>query len=440
MTSLLGNYNECIIEQATIVTNDERKFDIFPYITGYGISESIESSALHGWVTIIDTVGVLEKIPLMGEETLLFSLRGLDFDTEKKIVGFVYKINDVRALENSSGTAYTLHFVTKMSFLSSARIVTASFNEPVHDIVMNVFDQTYDKIKKVDVFEDETNEFDLSDGRKLVIERTQDNLRCLIPTYTPSETLYFLSSRAYSDLSPSCMFRFFETTSGYNFVTDEWLIKNAIEKDLIKSVEWSQSVTIGPSEIEKQRYKLTKFHNDLRVDTANDLYSGGYASSAIIIDFLQKKVENFQFKYVNDAEFTSTKGTREKNLRHSREFVNSVFNDENERKILIFKDYDSRGEAQLKGDEKIPQIALRKMSYDHMIMSTSMNASMSGRLDISAGDVLNVKIPELQTTDEREENFQLSGNFLVHSVIHTVEGRELKTDMKLIKFGWERSV
>ena len=152
MTTSLPLYNQCIIEQATVVTNDERKFDIYPYVTGYGISESIESSALYGWVTIIDTVGLLEKTPLMGEETLLLSIKGLDFDTEKNITGFIYKIDGVTALENSSGSAYTLHFVTKLSFKSSARIVTAAFNDPVHSIVTNIFDQTYEKIEKIEEY------------------------------------------------------------------------------------------------------------------------------------------------------------------------------------------------------------------------------------------------------------------------------------------------
>ena len=293
MTTSLPLYNQCIIEQATVVTNDNRKFDIYPYVTGYGISESIESSALYGWVTIIDTVGLLEKTPLMGEETLLLSIKGLDFDTEKNITGFIYKIDGVTALENSSGSAYTLHFVTKLSFKSSARIVTAAFNDPVHSIVMNIFDQTYEKIEKIDDFTDEVNVFDLSDGRNLIIERTLDDLRCIIPTYTPAQAFYFLSTRAYSDASPSCMFRFFETLNGYRFVTDEWLIKNAIETDSVKNLEWSQGVALSPDNVENQRYRLKKFSNDNRADTANDIYSGGYASSAIIVDFIQKKIITF---------------------------------------------------------------------------------------------------------------------------------------------------
>lgn len=439
MAELVSTIDALVVDSAKIVTNSGKEIDIRGLISAMSFSESIESVAIKGTVRIVDTVGLLEKTPLMGEETLLITMTGKDYDTKKKLELFVYKIDNVIPLENYAGVGFMMHVMTKQSFQAGASIITASFNKQGDQICQDIFDRAFERISTTPKYVANANVFKISNDREAVFETTEGDIRCIIPTYQPSEAMHFICTKAFSSKSTSCSFRFFETMNGFYFVTDEFLVRRALEEKKVKPVEYSSVISVDPENIDKRKFTLTSFVNSNRANTAQDIRSGAYASNILVVDFVNKTTENHRFRYKDDAIFTSMKGTTEKNFRHSDAFVNDVFNEGNEKRMIFFRDYDIRGEGQLKGEENIPLITSRKISYDHMIKSTAVSASIQGRLDIRAGDVLDVSILELNTADKRERNKQLSGNYVVHTCNQTIEEDKLTTNMLLIKYGWETS-
>ena len=53
-----------------------------------------------------------------------------------------------------------------------------------------------------------------------------------------------LYSRSFSTSSPSCSFRFFETSDNYFFVSDEFLIKEANSKNKIKEFIYGEAIQV----------------------------------------------------------------------------------------------------------------------------------------------------------------------------------------------------
>lgn len=433
------NIGDCVLESAIITTYDGREIDATNLVTAYSIGESIDAVAFNVTLRMLDAIGLLENTPLMGEETLVMKIRGLDYDTVKIMRLFIHKIDNVTPMKNDGGLSYNLHCLSEGSFIASTRLITTYFDKPINQIVKDLFEENFETTSGTPEDDSNADIFTITNGRTLVVERTHGDYRCIIPTFRPAESMFFLATRSYSTASKSCSFRFFETVNGYYFCTDEFLIRNAISKKKVKDVSWSSKISITPENIEYQKMKLEQFTNSNRADTASDIFSGGYASNVAIVDFVKKELEEYKFSYLTDSLFTGTDGTTQKNSRHSEKFITDYMNETTEKKLILFRDYDVESPGQLRGEQYIPEIATRRISYMHMINSTSMNAQIVGRIDISAGDVLNVSIKEMNASDERVENSQLSGNYIVHSVMHDVEGKSLTTSMRLIKFGWEKN-
>lgn len=437
MSNTPAKYNAVSLNAAKIITDDGREIDIAGLIVSYSFHESMESVAMRGSVRVIDTVGLLEKTPLMGEERLILSITGKDYETKKKLELFVYKIDTVVPLENYSGLSYTMHFLSLSSFQAGASKITAAFNKPASQIAQDIFDRGFEKLNGEPKNVANSDVYKIANDRTATFEKTDGDLRCIIPTYQPSEAMHFLTTKSFSERSSSCSFRFFETMDGYVYATDEFLIRRALEEDKVKKFIYSTTASISPYQLEVQKTRLDDFVNSNRADTAQDMRSGAYASNIMIVDLVTKSVENHVYRYKDDANFTSMKGDTKKNFRHSNDFVDNMFNEGNEKRMIFMRDYDVRGEGQLKGDEHIPLMTSRKLSYDHMIKSTAVRASIGGRLDIRAGDVLDVTVLEMNASDERGTNKQLTGNYIVYDCLQNVEHGMLKTSMMLIKYGWD---
>jgi hypothetical protein len=73
--------------------------------------------------------------------------------------------------------------------------------------------------------------------------------------------------------------------------------------------------------------------------------------------------------------------------------------------------------------------------YDQHLNSTSVGVSLSGRIDLSPGTILNLNIPVFAATDKVEDN-NLSGKYMIKSSSHTFKDGKAGATLNLIKFGW----
>lgn len=122
--------------------------------------------------------------------------------------------------------------------------------------------------------------------------------------------------------------------------------------------------------------------------------------------------------------------------KHSDLFINNVFNQENERVRTFVKNYDMFSDVQIRGDQFLPVIAASRTSYEHRGRSTMLSAKIDGRLDMSAGDIVELQMSELNSKNNRNDDNKLSGRYLVSTVQNTIKGGKLETTMTLIKYGW----
>lgn len=404
--------------------------DISELIHKIVIEESIENDSVRGYLSIIDAVGFLEKLPLRGEERLILEIE--DITKQKKIFDFyVYKVDGISAKNTNDALSYNMHFVSYMRWTAGRRKIIASYSRSIRDTAQQIFDEYYKPNTKPYT-------------KPFKTDATEGNFKCIIPNYTPVQALKFLASRAYNDFSPSCSFRFFENSENFYFVPDEYLIADAIATNNIKQFTFLPAIDKSGMDIESQLKNLIELTNTDRINTIKDMHSGAYQNNPIVIDFVNKTVTNNRYSYQeNKNEFIKVdqKATEVEDL-HSNNYIDYMFTEENERRFLIYKDYQSQGDpsSTIRDEQFLPKIISRRTTYRHMLYRNTVYAKAYGRLDLKAGDIIKLVVKEFSMTgDQSGGDSQLSGNYILHDCTHIFDKDLYETTMMLTKFDWSKA-
>lgn len=409
------------------------ELDIAGIIHKIVIEESIENDCIRGYISVADGVGLLERLPLRGEERL--SIEVEDIVKNKKLFDlFVYKVENVTTKETNDVILYDMVFVSYPRWNAGKIKLIKSFDGLISNTAKEIFDTSY-----------------IPNTKPLNIEETDSDFYCVIPNFTPPQALKFLANRAYTSTSPSCSFRFFENSEGFYFVPDEWLIAEAIRTDNIKEftyipysnpMELSKTSDKSNYDLEAQLRNLIELNNTDRINTVADMTSGAYKNNPIVIDFVNKTVTDNRYSYENSKTEFASLNAGNKNIEdvHSDNFINFTFTDQNEKRFLVFKDYQSAGDlpTNIRGEQYLPQIISRRTTYRYMLYRNTIYVKAHGRLDLKAGDIIKLKIPEISPTENKEDS-KLSGNYLVHDCSHVFDKEVYEVSMMLTKFDWREN-
>jgi len=443
-----------------------KPFDIADMIGSFTISQSINQVSLLGSVDVLDGVGMLETIPLRGEEKMLLKLKCYDLDTEIELETRIYKIDGVEIAKTTKQVSYTLHFITETSFQAGLRRFISAFKKKsASTIVKEIFQKYYGQISPHKQTAENSEKLPESPGKTLsekydldldksdidskkrnfYLERTDLNLHITIPNYSPSEAISFVSRRTFrDDNNKSSSFRFFETYSGFYFVSDEWLVergaKNVLPGSQNKNIFVYYPFTVNdPIATDEQVRSLIAFENPRRVDVGSELGGGAYKNMIVEYDLLRHSINTTTYDY-NNQNFKGMKGKPFSPVTdvHSSDFIKETFTPENAKRFLILKDFSDKqsGTGLIRSNLNLKEIAARRTMYNHHLNSTIVSASTRGRLDIEPGQVIDVRIKTTDVGDQKNSNSNLSGKYLVHTVIHKTSDGILTTAMSLMKYDW----
>jgi hypothetical protein len=425
---------------------------------------------MFGTARFVDSVGLLSggdgRDPLRGEEQIIFEIadskminenggtQGGIVDEPYRFVGFIYKIDNVQTKEINDAVTYDVHFVSYQSFKAGTKeIIRAFIDERVSDIVKKLFrdyygvdpDEPDSRISNIMGFRD-------VEPKRLFLEETEGLYRCIIPKMRPEEAMAFLSKRSYSTSSPSCLFRFFESSRGYHYVTDEELIRIA-EADRDRRFEFTYLDAI-PNTLEYFDQQLDNFEvieNTKRVNSLDDIYNGAYRNKVYEIDILSRRLnlldDTNQYDYFRDGKYQQPPAFEQlAQDRHTENFINSIHtgDEDVQKQWLVVQNYtegEKSGENAMQAETFYADIISNRTAYGKHIESITVNASGPGRLDVTAGDIINLTVQEFEFADGGnggtfKENKHLTGEYIVRSVTHSMDKEEMSNTYTLIKRDW----
>jgi hypothetical protein len=456
-------------------TDNQRDLDITALIPSISLNASTNSETMFGSFRVIDSVGLLEETPLRGEEQITFEFVDSKIMNENggiqagavldpyKFTGFVYKIDNVTIKDTNDGIYYDIHFISYQSYKAGTHEITRPFRDvKISSIAQTIFDDYFDN--NSDGLLSNNKPYD---KKKLILEETSGNTRCIIPAMRAEEAMEFLTKRSYSAAdSPSCTYRFFESSRGYNFVTDEHLFRlaedeNNIEYDKSRLFNFTYHDAI-PNTLEffdAQLNNLDNIENTQRINSLDDLYNGAYRNQVIELDILRRQTNllnnDGQYNYFDERDkYFKIGNNQQLQDKHTEKFIASSHrglqtsgrDEDIQKKFLVVVNYDKNGDStrdvnSLPSETYYADIISNRQAYTKHLEGTTVSASGPGRLDITAGDIIDLDVDKFQQADGTnrglpEQNKHLSGRYIVKSVNHRMEQDEMKNYYVMVKKDW----
>lgn len=448
--SFLDTPSEYIIE--SIVIQKTRKnekgffesFDIVNLFDAIAINEGINYNFIYGSVKVIDTNGIIEALPIMGEETINFKIRkklGTDFFEIKCVV---YSITNRRKVENYNKVEeYEINFISELAMLNQIQRVSKTYEGHVSDMVKKISSE-YLNLEKIDNIEYKN----LKPYDNIFIEKTMDENKVNIPNLNPIESINFLTKFSYSqnqsDTNPfNTTFFFYQTRQGFFFQSIENCILNfrklLEEEKLVKYQYDMMKHTLIKNE-PNQRFDIIDFFTVSNFEILNfydnfeSVNTGYYGGTNIGYDTLTKSFHKYEFNYqdnfekivnlekynTNSEDFIFNKNSNKTNILTLPTKAGSDKSDYISKKTTKDIFYDKR--------EKINLLKyIKKSRFNNGVV---IKVSIPSNPDIYVNDLISLKFPSFIRNENGKKSGlgdkYLSGDYVVIEIQHIVSNPETK--------------
>lgn len=413
--------------------SNEEPVDILGLVPSFEIIESIQNDSLRGSALVIDSAGVLEKLPIRGEEHIVIEVEDALGNT-KTYQMFLYKVDNIRPASQERAVSYTIYFTSFQRWMAGRNRIIESFSLSPSTIVDKIYKDHYEirtaNGKRVDKL-----------TKPLDVETINGSIAVTIPNMTPMRAMNFIANRTFSYMVGSSNYRFYETSDVFRFKSDEQTYRDAIKnREEIKKFT-SGYITRDPQQVglDDHMANLETFMVSKSIDSAADQINGSYASRGYIMDLNKGEVFPYDFDW-DEAKKMMAENSGRWVDRHSDGFIKEHLQVPNQLNFYIVQTYDPQNPASGMGDQKYPQIAASKTAYLNQIRALTVISKGHGRLDVTCGDVIDVTIKEFvtDTSETAKENKQLSGEYIVDTVTKVFDKETATNNYVLIKKGFRK--
>lgn len=385
----------------------KEKIDISPQMIEMSIYEDIFSNTVHGTILISDSFDLIHNLPLIGEELINIKLRTPTMGNVGTIdyYGYVYKVSD-RQYTSERGQIYLIHFASYETIIDLNKKVSKSFSGNITDLVKTIV----------------KDEKFLGSEKELITEPTANSIKFVAPFWNPLKTINWLSVRALKESNKSPTFLLYETLDnklkflsldtlynqspkqGVNYRYDHYL-RDKTNDGSVRNIEMEYNMI-------RDVYVEEVFDYMKRID------SGVYSSRVINANLVSKTIKTNVTDYLVDFPKTS----------HMSKFPVSSNNLIRRNGAAIFNVSNSEfvynGQRSFRVEEWFAQ---RKSLIGQALNVFKIDMVVSGRLDVHAGDCVNIEISQFQPLNRGESKDQsvnnyFKGKFLVGAIHHRFEG------------------
>lgn len=329
--------------------------DVSAQMDALVIFEDIFSPVLTGNITINDTLGLFDKVPIIGQEKLTVKFYSYNYATDNEKIDFIHRTFDVLKITNITtptdySKRYVLHFASpELKKNETIKISRAFQNSTLSNIVSTLMTAEYDVdepeglgfqgkpvigpepkwtrsplLKEVDV---ETNEqqLDPDNSLELFVEKTKYvEPWVTFPYIKPLDAIRWICARSIRSCpgrfggqqGEQIGFLFFENKRGFQFTSIESLIENY-------NIQSATTFTFGnarQNHVDDHDHMLDYVDTITRLeiqqscyDTIKNIQHGMYASRLYTYDLSTGNLLEHDFDYIKNF-------NRVKDTGHTKEY------------------------------------------------------------------------------------------------------------------------
>lgn len=392
-----------------VLTNSDKteRIDVEGMYVEVSLYEDMYTPCMTCAVTLLDSQGLLDQLPVVGDETL-----DVRFYTpgESKSFSGTYRIHKINNQIQSKMRAqmYTLHGASPPLTLSNTFRVSSAYGPKLgSDIVRDVFNEHFSR---------------LTSKKLLTVEPTRGLQRYVFPRVSPLIAMRMLASESESDENLSSSYLFFENHRGYHFATIEYFSKKSAVDTFylgLQNIDLdTQNDGLNPSKV------IRSIERNNSPDTLRALNTGYLGSTSFTIDLVSKTFDAVQYDYTRDFSRVKQVGeldmpvldTNSNLLKGANESVSRFIATNGLREQSVY--INSREQQYPRNRHKFAAIESAYMlQQSHTNRRTITIPGYSG---LAAGDIVNLTIPEQSETKRSamsEDRFD-SGDYLATTVCH----------------------
>lgn len=385
------------------IPGEQIEVNIKPQVISMDIYEDIDEPSMILELTMADSINLVQDYPIIGEEiiTVSFFTPGRENPTRKGFL--VYSIEGTGTHPSSKASIYTIKAVSPTHYYNASNLVEKSYNDTIDNIVTDILRNISSDSQVKDL--------------KLSIEKTKGLVPITIPKLSPFQAIDMLKQRAISQEFPSGgTFVFFENQYGVQFKSIEKLLKDGKEDIGSRTFTRAPDTSSDKSRMQYAFRNILRFNHTGKFDSIEKIGSGSIVNEVKSFDIHSKQVETTVFKFAEKARQFTT-GDKKATLPNSTSFIEQQTKT-TPRKFFMSKDF-------TKGNDFIDINMGIKESFSNMLSQNSVRVLVNGDNYLSAGELIQLNLPETSGTTEKKNNDRLnSGNYLIARLRHMITMEE----------------
>ena len=208
---------DIVVDELVLIGANGKQFDLHDFLIELNITEDIFSPTMYGNIVLTDSINIIEKLPVCGEEYLRVkvSTPGMDIPIYKTFR--VYSISDRYMIQDDKTQGYILHFCSNETFLESLNKVYKTFSGNITDVVPQIYSDYVMSARNI-IVDGSDNLVDSNDYVALnVTDTTSNSVKFTSPGWGPLKCLSWLAAKSLSNQFKSSDFLFYESNKQFYF-------------------------------------------------------------------------------------------------------------------------------------------------------------------------------------------------------------------------------
>ena len=447
------------IDQIILTNFESKSLDITNLVLEFSIFENLFSHYLSGYLVMDDTNGILERLPIIGEELIEISFKSAGESRRLKYKFASYKIEDVKssALNAQPKSMFIINLVSPEAIVNNTSSVDKSYvGLPASYIVKAIHDEYF--LKSDRTYSSENKSF--LGQTVLEVEETEGKLTIVSPFSTPFDLIQYCVKHSRSAKYPESDFVYYQDVSGFHLKT----ISSLMEQEAVEDYYLGEATEASKfGEVEIKDYQLVAQVNRVKnFDVLKRQYNGMYDNTVSVIDPLLKRYQDLSLNYLDDkVKFTGPNVKSKLNTKdsihgkatgssHSRYLTASIssktYSDVSYLKDKIFYGQNVKDTAAAYPSPRYKYLNSRISKMSQLQEGLKLHLALPGNSQLKVGQNINFHFPQNSSDNEDRENI-LFGNgdmskFIITSLNHVfnVGNSSYYTNVEIVKNGFGSNI
>lgn len=415
----VGNYELISLD---LETPEGDVIDLTNDFGGIQVFEDLFTPYITATITFVDSIGLFEALPIIGEETIRIQFKAKELNEEYQLDLRVYKSDFVENADKN--VTINLYCVSKEKLINDTLFVGRSYRDQLYSDMVSKIMRDYI-------------------GSPVTVEPTlhlhnfifHDLLR-------PFDAINMAASRSLSEKRTADYF-FYENQLGHQFKS----FSSLLDQQSAQTYEIKTGAKETPqktTESEKQEYdnSIQKYTFNSRFDILKKIKQGLFGSDLITYDIVRGKYVEYTKKYSEEFPkhpHTDTNPFNTNNL----DVIDSTAS--LSRFYPTNRDHDSLSHISSNQPNirpnQVEQWLLKRATQIAEIGNLSLNIIVPGDNRRTVGDKVSIDFPSYrylgpQDEERKELDKYLQGDYIVTSLNHQVTASKFLTHMTVIKTGY----